>query len=291
MDYLEKDIKAKLQKSDRINHVDDPYFRTQIDRNSSSPDPETGIWFAQHVCVSPDFALNAKLPKNPGKAVIDVEFNRKHWSVLRFGFFCVHYGGYPHDAVMQLTRNSGCHLVQSYRYTGDHLVEEIEFEDLLEKYRDDIEAYDTIPLEVINHEDILCLAERRYSKQTMEKYFYYQPEGRYATRDGSYYIYERHREMYFRSCYESCIEYATLYKQGVPSEVCRRSLKAGYRQNGVLAGTFQQLFHILDQRTLQDSQLEVRTLAKNIMEQVRIIAPQFIEYYEKTRFGKAILTP
>jgi len=285
--FLQQDLTSKLQNSPRIDHIFDPHFLTQIDQNSSSPKPESGIWSAQHVCVSPDFALDSKLPSNPGQAVINVEFKKRHWSVLRFGFFCVHYGGYPHDAVMQLVRNSGCHLVQSYRYTGDHLIKEIEFEEILEDYR----SGETIPLELIENNDILGIAEFKYSKQIMEKYFYFQPQGKYATRDGHYYIYERQRDLYFLSCYESCIRYATLYNQGIPSEVCRRVLNAGYRQNGVLAGTFQQLFHILDQRTLQDSQLEVRTLAKNIMEQVRIIAPQFVDYYEKNRFGKAILTP
>lgn len=244
----------------KISTISDPYFRVFLDEDASSRSPGRSIWLAQHTCVAEGFAPLDKIPLNPELAIIKKELTKGHWSVLDFAYYKIHYGGFPHDTVMQIVRHqSNKHLVQSMRYTGKRLVK---------------------------------LAQKgEYSKKEVEKYFYYQKADSYATRDGKYEIHERYRENYFRLCWESVLEYEKQVSNGVPEESARRCLAVGFRQDGCIAGTFKGLFHMLDQRLLTDTQIEARTLAMMILEAVLPLAPDMIGWYCQKRAGKNLLSP
>jgi thymidylate synthase (FAD) len=240
--------------------IADPYFRVAIDKNGSSPAPDKSIWTAQHTCVSEDFAPDAEIPEDPSAAVIKHQFKPKHWSVLEFGYVVLHFGGFPHDTVMQLVRHQdSAPLVQSMRYTGERVIE------------------------LVNKKEKLG--------SDVEKLFYAQPVGTYATRDGQYQYTQRARSLYLGRCLNSAIAYAEEVNDGIPEDVARRSLLSGYRQNFAMAGTIQAVFHWLDRRTLADSQLEAQTLAWMALEQLKNWSPGFFEWYEANRAGRNLLAP
>jgi thymidylate synthase (FAD) len=234
--------------------IPDPYFRVFIDKNGSSPAPDKSIWTAQHLCVSDDFAPDSDIPEDPSAAVIKHQFKPKHWSVLGFGYVVLHFGGFPHDCAMQLVRHQGSKpLCQSMRYSGRRMM--------------------------------------MASIDNIESLFYAMPVGEYATRDGKYTYTEADREEYLRDCLNSAIRYRNKIEKGIPEEVARRSLLSGYRQNFALAGTVQAMFHMLDQRTLADSQVEAQTLAWMALEQLKNWSPGFFEWYEQNRAGRNLLAP
>ena len=234
--------------------IADPNFRVTIDKNASSPAPAAGIWTAQHVCVSDGFAPDATIPEDPAAAVIKHQFGVKHWSVTEFGYVVLHFGGFPHDTVMQLVRHrDSAPMVQSMRYSGKRML-------------------------TANIDNI-------------ESLFYAMPVGEYSTRDGKYNYAEPHRQSYLDECLRSARLYAVQLRDGIPEEVARRSLLSGYRQNFAMAGTVQAMFHWLDQRTLADSQLEAQTLAWMALEQLKHWSPELFEWYEKNRAGRNLLAP
>jgi thymidylate synthase (FAD) len=236
--------------------IKDPYFRVEIDHNASSANAAAGIWHGQHVTVAEGFSLDDPLPSNPADAVIRHQLKVKHWSVLGGAFVSIHFGGFPHDTVMQLVRHQDSKpLVQSMRYTGDR---------------------------------IIAVANGHIS---VEEVFYCQPVGTYATRTGSYEVTEKDRQEYFYSAEASCNRYDQLVQSGKPEEFARRSLLSGYRQNFVMAGTIQAVYHWLDQRTLADSQGEAQTLAYMALHKLKEWQPEFFEFYEKTRAGRNLLAP
>jgi len=236
--------------------IEDPYFRIEIDLNASSANAAAGLWHGQHVTVAEGFALDDPLPANPAEAVIRHQLKVKHWSVLGGGFVSLHFGGFPHDTVMQLVRHQDSKpLVQSMRYTGDR---------------------------------ILQIA---MGNANVESTFYCQPVGTYSTRTGSYQVTEKDRQRYFLDAEISCERYAALIADGKPEEFARRSLLSGYRQNFVMAGTIQAVYHWLDQRTLTDSQGEAQTLAWMALDKLKAWQPEFFEWYENNRAGKNLLAP
>jgi thymidylate synthase (FAD) len=241
--------------------INDPYFRVTIDKNGSSPAPDKSIWTAQHLCVSDGFAPDAEIPGNPADAVIKHQFKPKHWSVLGFGYVVLHFGGFPHDTVMQLVRHQDSKpLVQSFRYTG---------------------------------EDKGCDKMRRCGNGEIdvEEMFYAPPVGEYATRSGRYTITESDRREYLSEYLSSAKAYSRALSKGHPAEVARGLLAARYRQNFAMAGTIQAVFHWLDQRTLADSQAEAQTLAWMALQQLKNWSPEFFEWYEVNRAGRNLLAP
>jgi thymidylate synthase (FAD) len=234
--------------------IQDPYFRVVIDKNGSSPAPDKSIWTAQHTCISENFAPDAEIPEDPSAAVIKHQFRPKHWSVLGFGYVVLHFRGFPHDTVMQLVRHQDSKpLVQSMRYSGRRML--------------------------------------AANLSNIESLFYAMPAGEYATRDGKYNYTEDSRQEYLDECLRSAVKYTSQINRGIPEEVARRSLLSGYRQNFAMAGTVQAMFHMLDQRTLADSQIEAQTLAWMALEQLKNWSPGFFEWYEQNRSGKNLLAP
>jgi thymidylate synthase (FAD) len=251
-------------------NLNDPYFRIEIDLNSSSANAPKGIWSAQHTCVTEGFSLDDKPPTNSADAVIRHELKRKHWSVLNYGYVALHIGGFPHDAAMQLVRHQNSHfdveeptqifpgvfpLCQSMRYTGDRMIAAAKLQ---------------IPIESV---------------------FYCQPVGTYQTRTGTYEVTEYDRAQYFEAAHVSTVKYALLVESGKPEEYARRVLSSGYRQNFTMAGTVRAIFHALDQRTLADTQIEAQALAWMALGKLKEWQPEFFEWYEQNRASKNLLAP
>lgn len=241
--------------------IKDPHFRVNICLDGSSPRPDRAIWKAQHVCVSEDYAFDAIVPENPADAIIKHQLKVRHWSVLEFGYVVMHFDGFPHDTLMQMVRHQDSKpLVQSMRYTGKRM-------------------------------QSVCDMGGEDAFEALEKLFYVQPAGTYATRTGTYTVTEEQRRSALYDCWQSCMDYDRAIKQGHPEESARRSLKSGYRQGFTMAGTIRAVFHWLDQRTLSDTQTECQTLAWMALEELKKWSPELFEWYESNRAGKNQLAP
>ena len=242
--------------------IKDPHFKVDIDLDGSSPRPDCAIWRGQHACVSEEYAFDAIVPKNPAKAIIDHQLRVKHWSVLEFGFVVLHFNGFPHDTVMQLVRHQDSKpLVQSMRYTGKRIQD-------------------------------VCDMGGDKAFETLEKLFYCKPVGIYAARSGgTYAVTPEQRQQYLYGCWQSCMDYDRVIRLGWPEEDARRELKSGYRQGFTMAGSIRAMFHMLDQRTLSDTQIEARTLAWMALEKLKEWSPELFQWYELNRAGKNQLAP
>jgi thymidylate synthase (FAD) len=269
LDGLNAGIVQSLNKRKMFKKINDPYFQVRIDLNASSPRPSHGIWTAQHQCVADGFAPDNPIPADPAAAIIKHEFKPKHWSVLKFAFVKLDFAGFPHDTVMQMIRHQDSKhsvddgiddqdvgvLVQSMRYTGD-------------LYRQ-------------------C-GESNYD---VEKLFYVMPEGVYSTRNGTWKMTESDRQLYIADCQRSAAAYSQKIALGHPEDNARRCLAAGYRQNFTMSGTIKSIFHMLDQRTLADSQIECQTLAWMALDELEEWEPGLFQWYRENRAAKNLLSP
>jgi thymidylate synthase (FAD) len=208
--------------------INDPYFRVEIDLNSSSANASKGIWSAQHTCVTEGFSLDDKPPTNSADAVIRHELKRKHWSVLEDGFVSIHFGGFPHSVAMQLVRHQASKpLVQSSRYTGKRFVD---------------------------------VAEG--TRQVEEVFYFRKYNQNYRDRSSNHYFYSSaDYQDDLNQCYDACVKYAKRIEGGFAEEHARDFIPQNFRQNFKMSGTIRAMFHWLDQRTLADSQLEAQALA------------------------------
>ena len=239
------------------NLINDPHFHIDICPFASSPSPEKAIWDSQHHCVSED-AQNSKIPEtaeSAGNGIIKHQLKHEHWGVLNQAFVKLRCYGFPHSAIAQITRHQDSHfLVQSMRYTGERLL------------KADLE----------NLEDI----------------FYLRPAGMYRDRAGNTYDYTGlEREDDKGLIYAALLRYQDAVNDGMPMEMARGKLPYDFRQDFVIAGTVEAVFHWLDQRTKENAQLEVYTLAWMALEVLKRWSPTFFQWYEENRAGKARLAP
>lgn len=242
--------------------LQDPYFKVILDKNASSPNPELAIWNAQHICVAEKDAYKDSPRKDPGKIVVkhQLEGNRGHYSVLAFAFAKIDCYAFPHDTIVQLRAHhtSGTDvrfLVQSSRYTSQRFID---------------------------------VAEGRLKP---EEIFYWRPEGKYPSREGVYNNTDLISKIYYGQCLESCKTYAHLIDKGVPFEQARGVLPQHIRQDFTVASTLKGFWHILDQRSKKDAQLEIQTLSEMIHRELEKWCPTLSEWYSKNRFGRALLAP
>jgi len=227
--------------------------------------PARGIWSAQHLCVTSNFSPDDEIPSNPAQAIIDHQLNVRHYSVLDHAFVKIDFGGFPHDTVAQMCRHQGKNtpLVQSLRYTG-------------KQFGEITALYDGAGGSV----------GRKKMYEAVEKLFYTQPVGTYSTRDGFYEVTESGRRSILHQYAMSACAYNDRIERGIPEESARRLLSAGYRQNFCLSGTVRSICHMLDQRTLADSQIECQTAAYLALEELKLWEPTLFGWYEKTKAGR-----
>jgi thymidylate synthase (FAD) len=242
----------------------DPHFKFSLDKDGCSPYAINSIWRAQNVCVNENWPMNKPeyVPSAPTEAVIKHNLKPKHWSVLRFGYAVIHYSGFPNYAVMQLVRHQdSAHLVQSQRYTGERLLK----------------------------------VNPKFNFNEIESLFYLRKSNKIVSRNGIKNIDTKEYGKFLadtaRFIHFGVIEYQKYKKLKYPEDVIRPLISPAIRQNGVIAGSFQDLFHMLDQRTLADTSLECQAMAKGIFEQLFVLEPELMEFYRRTRYAKAILSP
>jgi thymidylate synthase (FAD) len=266
------------------NLINDPYFKVTIDLNASSPNPAAAIWTAQNTCVTEGFAPDNPIPRNPAAAIIKHQFKPKHWSVLKFAFVKLDFGGFPHPIVMQLVRHQDSDssvddgfkvapLVQSMRYTGSRISNYTSYD------RDSGSAPSGSPTHT-PRQDI-----------DIEEIFYVQPVGRYQTRNGCYDFTQSDRHEYLAEYQLGAEAYSRAIAKGHSEETARGLLPNNFRQNFTLAGTIQAVFHWLDQRTLADSQIEAQTLAWMALDRLEEWEPGLFNWYRENRAGKNLLSP
>jgi thymidylate synthase (FAD) len=243
----------------------DPYINAVACPHGQTWNPQTAIWYGQHTCVSEGFTLSSNISEErAGDAVVKHVLRQKHFSPLRFASLTIHFKGLPHDTVMQLCRHQdAAHLVQSMRYTGDRIIS------VIDQY---LATENSELIEAIHYEPPAgYLYADRYGAN-----FEYRPSDRAAD---------------LLKAAEGYLEYYSRVKQGVPKEVARRSLPSGYRQNMSISADLQAWLHILDQRTLADSQIECRAAAEMVMRILDAFVPAIARWYRENRHGKARLAP
>jgi len=236
--------------------INDPYFQVELCPYGSSPEPEKAIWLAQNICVNED-AREVKPPSNPGKAIIKHQLGVSHWSVLNFATATIRCFGFPHNVVAQITRHrDSAFLVQSMRYTGKR---------------------------ILNFDE---------TNESVEQLIYIRPTGYYADRNGSKYEYSKgERQEDVMNSWNAINNYQLRLADGQPYEMARGLLPYDFRQDFTITGTIENFFHWLDQRTKKDSQLEIRTLAYMVLDELEKWSPTLFNWYRENRAGKAKLSP
>ena len=76
----------------------------------------------------------------------------------------------------------------------------------------------------------------------------------------------------------------------MPPEQARSQL-LDYRQHCAITLNARSLMSLLDRRSKKDAQIEIQILASLIMEFFKFWMPEVALWYEKNRYGKAMLSP
>lgn len=237
--------------------IKDPHFKVLLDETASSTCPSIATWNFQHVTVTEDFIDNWHIPADPAGAVIRHQLGVKHFSVLEAAYAVLYFEGFPHSTVMQWVRHQGMKpLVQSGRYTGQRF----------------------------------CKVAR--NELQVEEVFYFRPLGIYNDRQGSRYQYlSEDLEQDKSDCYAACVKYEERIANSYSEEHARDVIPQNFRQNFTMAGTIRGWMHVLDQRTLADSQLEAQTAAWMALNVLKGWEPTLFDWYLEKRAGKNLLAP
>lgn len=167
-------------------------------------------------------------------------------------------GWFPHSVMQQArTHRVGVSMdCQSMRYTGSRIVE----------------------------------AAR--GVRDLEEVFYLRPVGRYSDRQGKKYEYTpSQRNTDLGLCLDAAQRYEQLISLGYAEEHARGILPFDYRQHFVVSFNLRSFLHFMDLRAKLDAQEEIRTLCDLLWPHFVAWAPQFAEWYEKSRLHRARLAP
>ncbi len=183
---------------------------------------------------------------------------RGHYGPLEHAQIVLNVGWFPHSVMQQArTHRVGVSFdVQSMRYTGDRI------------------------------------AKAAAGELDLEEVFYLRPVGDYSDRQGKKYPYtveERAKDL--EICRQAACRYRDLLEAGFAEEHARGILPFDYRQHFVVSFTLRAFLHFLDLRSKLDAQLEIRQLCDLMWPHLVDWAPQFADWYEKTRLHKARLAP
>ncbi len=127
----------------------------------------------------------------------------------------------------------------------------------------------------------------------LEEVFYLRPIGSYSDRQGKKYAYTaEQRAMDLELCQAAAERYRQMVEdQGMAEEHARGILPFDYRQHFVVSFSLRAFLHFLDLRAKLDAQQEIRELCDLMWPHLVGWAPQFAEWYEKSRLHKARLAP
>lgn len=229
---------------------------------SSIPNPQQVIYAAMHQDYITNPVADEQLPSEEtcGNIIINslLKGDRGHYGPLehvQIVFNCINF---PHSVMQQLrTHRVGVSFdCQSLRYTS---------------------------------EQILAVAR---DSRPPEDVFYLRDCGNYHDRKNGEFCYDsKLREQHLNLIHDMCQIYADNISWGMAPEQARGLLPFDYRQHFVFSTNMRSLMHVLDLRSKQDAQLEIRMLCELLMEQFRAWAPALAGWYEENRWGKARLAP
>ena len=233
-------------------------LKVTLDTCGSSPDPQQAIWKAQHICVSEDFS-KATLPDETkcGQIIVQHQLKVAHYSVLEHAFIRFDCQNFNHDTVMQLrTHSASSMLVQSGRYTSKRFIDVADCE------------------------------------LSVEEVFWFKPEGQHTDRNGAKYYYnDKDIQTDKDECSLACERYAEKISKCMSEEHARNCLPQNIKQAFCLAANLKDLFHVIDQRSLADAQVECQVWSYMVMQLLLDYCPEIASWYVNSRYTKARLAP
>lgn len=237
-------------------------FRVEV--IAQTPNPQQVIYAALHQDYNENFVFadKANWPSEEKCGEIAVKRllvgDRGHYGSLEHPSIVFNCGFFPHGVMQQArTHRVGISFdCQSMRYTGQRVI------DVAEGRRD------------------------------VEEVFYLRPIDYYGDRQGKKYFYSsEQRERDLAWCLEAAKRYAEDIEAGMAEEHARGKLPFDYRQHFVVSFNCRSLMHFLDLRFKKDAQIEIQRLCELIWPHFQSWVPQIAEWYEKSRLGKAKLSP
>ena len=240
----------------------DPRFR--VDLIAATPNPQQCVYAGMHQDYSEGFVADDRThwpaEKQAGEICVKrlLAGERGHYGPLEHAQIVLNVGWFPHSVMQQArTHRVGVSFdVQSMRYTGDRI----------------------------------CKAAN--GELDLEEVFYLRPVDSYSDRQGKKYTYstdERAKDLAL--CRAAAARYAELLAVGFAEEHARGILPFDYRQHFVVSFSLRAFLHFLDLRAKLDAQQEIRELCDLMWPHLVAWAPQFAEWYEKSRLHKARLAP
>ncbi len=240
----------------------DPRFR--VDLIAATPNPQQCVYAGMHQDYSEGFVADDRThwpaEKQAGEICVKrlLAGERGHYGPLEHAQIVLNVGWFPHSVMQQArTHRVGVSFdVQSMRYTGDRI----------------------------------CKAAN--GELDLEEVFYLRPVDSYSDRQGKKYVYttdDRAKDLAL--CRAAAERYAELLAAGFAEEHARGILPFDYRQHFVVSFSLRAFLHFLALRAKLDAQQEIRELCDLMWPHLVTWAPQFAEWYEKSRLHKARLAP
>ena len=238
--------------------------RFRVDLIAATPNPQQCVYAGMHQDYCEGFVADdrAEWPDEAKAGEICVKRllagERGHYGPLEHAQSVLNVGWFPHSVMQQArTHRVGVSFdVQSMRYTGDRI------------------------------------AKAAAGELDLEEVFYLRPVGDYSDRQGKKYPYTaEQRAKDLEICRLAACRYRELLAAGFAEEHARGILPFDYRQHFVVSFTLRAFLHFLDLRSKLDAQLEIRQLCDLMWPHLVDWAPQFADWYEKTRLHKARLAP
>jgi thymidylate synthase (FAD) len=240
----------------------DRFFTVEV--ISQTANPQQTIYAAMHQDYAEGFvwAERDRFPteEKSGDVIVKqlLAGNRGHYGPLEHPQITLNCGFFPHSTMQQMrTHRVGISFdVQSFRYTGNRIVEVAE------------------------------------GKRDIEEVFYLRPIGSYSDRQGKRYEYtEEIRQQDLAWCLEGCKRYQERINQGFSEEHARGLIPFDVRQHWVLSANVRSMLHLLDLRWKLDAQLEAQQLCELMWEPFKEWVPAIATWYEANRLKKAKLSP
>jgi thymidylate synthase (FAD) len=237
-------------------------FRVEV--ISQTEKPQQVIWAAMHQDYCEDFVWDGRdnFPDETAAGELIVKHllmgNKGHFGPLEHPQIVFNVGYFPHSMMQQIrTHRIGISFdVQSFRYTGQRLID------------------------VINE------------KRELEEVFYLRPVGDYTNRQGKKYFYSpEQRKEDIKWCLEACKLYKNRIDEGVSEEHARSIIPFDTRQHFVMSCNVRSLMHLIDMRAPANAQLECQQLCQLLMDKFKEWMPQVAKWYEDSRYRKSKLAP
>lgn len=238
------------------------YFRVEV--VAATPNPQQVIWAAMHQDYSEELVWDScdRWPdeERSGELIIKhlLSGDRGHYGPLEHPQITVNVGYFPHSMMQQLrTHRVGVSFdVQSFRYTGQRIVDVVE------------------------------------GKLDIEEAFYLRPVGNYTNRQGKRYLYsEEQRQDDLQWCEDACKHYKKRIDEGLSEEHARGIIPFDARQHFVLSCNVRSLMHLLDLRWKKDAQLEAQKFCELLWVHFEQWTPAIAQWYLENRAKKAKLAP